>query len=99
LYFIVKILTACNFLDVVDLYFTEPSFQTVKIIDFGPLDAKETDGILFEWNELLTLKITDDEPIIRLISSQNECRLGFMRLNTIPIDWVQLMKMQNNKIY
>lgn len=75
----------------IDLYFTDPSLKNIKIIDFAPLDEKETCSILFDWSELKDIK-KENSPKLKLIRSEDDCRLGFMRLNAIPIDWEQFMK-------
>jgi hypothetical protein len=83
-----------------DVYFCDTTFQKMRIIDFGPLVENESSGILFEWVDLLNIigsKNDAEDVNIRVINSDDECRLGFMRLNSIPVDWEQLMAINREK--
>lgn len=73
---------------VVDLYL-DPTREKIIIIDFGPWDERDTDGILFSWRELEsmpTIKGDDARPPLRLIESEAACRLGRLRQNCLPVD-------------
>jgi hypothetical protein len=68
---------------VVDLYLED---DRILIVDFGPWEERHTCSILYEWEELNNPTL-ENEPIeLRLIESERECRLGYLRYNSLPVD-------------
>lgn len=80
-----RILSFSNF--VVDLYL-DPTRENIIIIDFGPWDEQDTDGVLFKWEELENMPINegDAKPPLRLIDSEASCRLGHLRQSCLSVD-------------
>lgn len=71
---------------VVDLYL-RPGNSTI-VVDMASWDPQESSPILFDWEELDSVKASESNfrwPL-RLIESQSDCRLGLCRYNSIPID-------------
>jgi hypothetical protein len=86
-----------DFLGVVDLYFAHSGKR--YIVDIGAWDERETGSILFEWEELNKLAQTedgrpdgksdgetDDKAVFRIVESDNDCRLGMARYNSLPVE-------------
>lgn len=75
---------------VVDLYLG--SGGPHMVVDVDRWDRRETSAILFTWEELDTFATSKDSPTwpLRFINSQGDCRLGYCRYNTLPIDLNQL---------
>jgi hypothetical protein len=70
---------------VVDVYMTSSKIN--RIIDISAWDEKETSSILFEWQDLNSF--TSTSPMFKVIESDENCRLGIARYNSMPVDLIE----------
>ncbi|QPG75543.1 hypothetical protein FOA43_002898 [Brettanomyces nanus] len=57
-----------------DVYIPKP-LTTVYLVDVNPF-ARQTDSLLFSWNELATMKSDDDGPLFRKVEQANSGRFA-----------------------
>lgn len=55
------------------------------LVDIGPLSPHDTSSILFTWDELETLSTNQCWPL-RIIESEQDCRLSIYRTKFGPIE-------------
>lgn len=71
---------------VFDVYLDQKN--RIWLLDFN-IWAQSTDGLLFEWSELMTLD-AEDEPCFRLVESANQVRQDPLASYRAPIDTLHL---------
>ncbi|KAH3663770.1 hypothetical protein OGAPHI_005173 [Ogataea philodendri] len=59
---------------VFDVYLPKP-FTKVYLLDINPF-ARKTDSLLFSWNELATMKVPEDDVVVRLVTQHNSGRFA-----------------------
>jgi hypothetical protein len=92
---------------VVDIHIAHDMRLNDLVIDFAPWSQEDVSPILFDWQELIGFLHDPEGPYnetssldisrFRLIESEQDCRISYIRQNAMPVDWDLLLSTETQR--